>query len=170
MIVSDEFFANNLAKDKFGIPILPADTISEDSNGNLNAKIHLFTDITADKEKYIEIEFKSIDQNNILPDFYYIKPDPGELDPRKIENIKFIDESKTTKPRSGYILIAKIPTDIDVHNDKKTKLKLYGMRNHLHRPITYEDPGLICAVCDLQSQTWSIRNYFEESQIKFVKN
>lgn len=152
-----KFSATSLPKDKFGIPVLPADRVNEE-NGLLNAQVHLFTNIEPSKETYTIIRIFNVPVTNVLPDFYYIKPDTQGKDPRKKENIKFIDEEETGKIRQGYVLLGLAPyKNCGIEN-------LWGMRNHLHQPINPNNLGIICAINDKYS--WSVRNYFEEKNVK----
>jgi ribosomal protein S18 acetylase RimI-like enzyme len=153
---------DKLKKDKFGIPILPSDSISEDGEGNLNAMVYVFTDITQGDEKYESVKFNSIPKTRVLPPFTYIKPDSEGKDPRDINNIVYIDEKEKGKVREKYVLLGLIPsTNCDFE-------KAWGMRNHLHKPITKANPGIVCAVYDASTNSWSTRTYFESDSIKFL--
>ncbi len=157
------YTADNLLRDQFNIPVLPSDQIEIDSKDCLRGKIYVFTDIIEGKEKYAEIEFSGISNKRVLPAFTYIKPDPKDKDPRDIKNISYIDEKTRGKIRDNYVLLGLIPFE-DCCFDKA-----WGMRNHLHNPVTKKAPGIACGVYDEGSSTWSTRTYFEADSIEFVK-
>lgn len=151
----------SLNRDSFGIPLLPEDFVSE-HGGFLNATIHLFTDITQNREKFIKVSISNASKSNVLAPFYYTKPDPGTDDPRNPKNITFVDEKSLNKLRSGYVLLALIPQQSWPYR------QIWGSRNHMHAPVTSSSPGLVCAVYDDEEGSWSTRSFFELENIEFA--
>ena len=161
---STQLSASGLDRDEFGIPILPADKVELNANGTLSATVHVFTDITPSAEKYVEITLQNISTDRVLPPFTYNKPDTHGKDPRDPVNISYIDEKTIGKVREGYVLLGLLPSaDSGIQ-------QAWGMRNHLHKPVTTTNPGLVCAVYDGESDTWSTRNYFEAENVNFEDN
>jgi GNAT superfamily N-acetyltransferase len=151
-----------LERDRFGIPILPKDRIKVNENGDLDATVFVYIDISEDKEKYAELEFRGISKNRILPPFTYTKPDPKDKDPRLANNISYIDEKAQGKVLENYILLGLLPFDGCGFD------KAWGMRNHLHKPITKDNPGIVCAVYNNETNKWSTRTYFKSDSIEFL--
>lgn len=158
----EELFCKDLERDKFGIPILPNDTITQNSDDTLSAKVYVFSSIKEDREKYLRVEFENVPTKRRIPDFTYSKPDPQGKDPREIENITIIDEKTQGKVRTEYVLLGFLPFENCNYKE------IWGMRNHLHKPATIENPGMICAVFDENNDSWSTRTYFELDSIQRI--
>jgi hypothetical protein len=158
----EELSCKNLERDKFGIPILPSDKIKQNIDKTLTAQIYVFCSIEPKKEKYLKVTYRNISTNRRIPGFTYSKPDPQGKDPRKIENISIIDEKTLEKIRTEYVLLGFLPFKNCSYKE------IWGMRNHLHKPATVENPGMICAVFDKDNGTWSTRTYFELDSIERI--